>query len=352
MDINNLPADAGSENPEGVVEAFFDSLDAPEVEEAPDEAPADEEEPAGHEGTDEDLEEAPEAAESVEEEEEAPVAENNEPNTWEERYKQLQSHSDQRYNQLEQKLAQMDQWASQVYQQQLAQTQAAQEAQRTAAAAAQAPVQNVTRDELQAAVDNDPKHAFVWTATNRPDLVPATIAMAREKHGNMVADEMQVEYNQYMIQQESQQRQAYQAQQEASREAEQAPAQIEQVMVGLIEGISDQYGESFKLIETDFVARASETAPQFKEYMNQQGLEITADALHYFLTKTYNDVREMKLNEAASAPAKPRKVTASEHVERSTAGTAPTDATADELVISELMEGAQALGIDFATPTR
>lgn len=342
-------------NHEKVVEDFFAELDAPE-------APETLETPEVDESPVEEPEVAPEASEDPEDEdseseEEPDPTEDPQDEAlvdWEKRYKDQQSYHDQKIAAVEQQLAQMNEWAQNVYQQQLLQAQQAQAAAQQAAQ--QAPqTQHVTDQQLLNAVDQDVQRTFQWVALNRPDLVPKVVSMTRknEKYGHDVADEMLLEFTTYQAQQQQARFEAAEqarAQQEA---AARAPQQIQETMSSMISGIEQQYGESYKAVELDFIARATETAPQFREYMEAQGLALTPDAIHYFLTKTFNDIREENLSKQASKPRKARKVAPGEHAETSTQGQGPDDElTADQLAINEILSGAKELAIDTNVPTR
>ena len=347
-------------NHEKVVEDFFAELDAPEAPETP-------EEPEAVETPSEELEEAPEASETPEEEPgdeqedlEEESSEEEEPeeelHPAEKRRREQQAFYDQKLAQVEAQLQQMNEWAQNVYRRQLLQDQQAQAAAQAAQAQQQGPqAAHVTDQQLVAAVDQDVQRTFHWVALNRPDLVPKVVSLTREneKYGHAVADEMLFEYNQW---QQSQVQARYEAEAQARAQAEaeaRAPQEIQQTMVSMINGIEQQYGESYKAVEEEFVARATETAPQFRQYMAEQGLPLTPDAIHYFLTKTFNDIREENLNKQASKPRKPRKVAPSEHVETSTQGNGPeAEPTADSLAINEILAGAKELAIDVSVPTR
>lgn len=315
------------------------------------------EDPAGDpsddedEGSDSDDEEAPEGSAEDEEDEDGDEDSDEDLDPVEKRIRGLQSLHDRQMAEVQNQLAQMQQWAQQVYQAQLQQQQAMQMAQQEAQKAQQAPIQQVTREQLEGAVEQNVVQAFQWTVANRPDLVATTIALARDKHGHEIADQMQVEYNDYKRQQDVQAQTAMiEAQQQALAERD-APAQIESQMNQIVESIASQYGDAFTEIQGDFLARANETAPAFKEYLESQGLEMTPDAVHWFLNKTVQDVREERLNTKASKPRKPRKIKNEEHIETSTSGHVP-QATPEDDAINELLEGARALDMDFTLPTQ
>ena len=350
-----LPEEYGADNHEAVVEAFFDQVETPEATEPAEVEAVPTTDPSAGDPEDEDPDsdsdsEASETASEADPEVEEGTNPLDEANTWEERYKALQSHTDQRVAQVQSQLEQMNQWAQQVYQQQLAQQQAQAQAQQ----AQQATPTHVTDEQIVAAVDQDVERAFIWTATNRPDKIPTLVAAARanEKLGHAVADRMLYEFNQYQLEQTQQRYQQDIQQRDQALVEREAPAQMEAMMGQMIDGIAQQYGEAFTGIQDQFVERAKETAPGFKAYMEQQGLPMTPDAVHYFLTKTVNDVREANIAKQASKPRKARKVAASDHVETSTSGARPEDATPDDLAISELLEGAKHLSMDMTTPTR
>lgn len=340
----NESADALSGGEQAIAEALEQGEETEEVEEESDDADEPSEEPDGDDGSDEPDDATDDDGDGDDEEEELHPAEA--------ARRRAQAESDRKIAALEQQLQQLQQYAQQVYAQQM-QAYQAQQAQTQQAQQAN-PYAGLTKDHVVNAVESDLVGTFQVVAQYRPDLVAPTIASAREKYGHEIGDQMQLEYNQYLLAQERAEREAYAEQQAQARASEEAPAQMQQMMVGLIENISSQYGDAFKEIEADFIARAQETAPAFKEYMENQGLEMTPDALHYFLTKCVNDVREERIASQASKPRKPRKVAPEQHVENSTnnQGNRPEDMTEDERAISELLEGARELAIDISSPDR
>lgn len=355
-DMQITPEDAEM-NHEKIVGDFFaqldegeavDTPDEPEVEpeEAEDEDSADESEPSveGEEATTESEDEDDEL------DEEEPEAEADEEETWEKRYKDQQAFHDQRMAEVQQQLENMNTWAQQVYEQQVAAQQAA--AQQAQSAQPANPLANVTREALANGVESDLVNTFRAVAEHRPDLVAVTIATARDKHGNEIADQMQLDYNQYIIGQEREARQQWEQQAQQERQAAEAPMQIQETMNQIVGNVAQQYGEAFESVREEFTQRAIDTADDFKEYMQQNGYEMTPDAVHHFLVSTFNDVREEKLNAVSSKPRKARRVGKADHIETSTTGDRPEDMTADDRVINEILMGARELNIDTSTPTR
>lgn len=353
-------ADDAEMNHEKVVGDFFEAydaaLDAEKAAEEPseelevvegDETPTDavstdEEHSEGDQDEDEDSDD-----DSDDEEEAAQV-----PDQWDKRFRDQQSFYDKKLAEVTGQLEQMNQWAQTVYQQQMAQHQAQLQAQAQQAPAADTRIYSDA--EIAGAVSQNYEQAFVYAATQRPDLMPRVVAAARadEKLGHAVADEMMFEYSKYQL---SQQQKAIDEAREAAvaqREADLAPAQVQETMGQLVKSVADQYGDAFTAVQDDFITRAQETAPAFREYMEKNGHEMTPDAVRSFLVQTLLDVREQKLNALAAKPRKPKKLSPKEAVESSTSadGSRPEDMSADELAIHELMSGAKELGIDMSTP--
>lgn len=339
-------------NPEKVVGDFFDSLDesADEPEEEEDEEVA--APPIVEKAEDEPDEDDDEDDDSDDESDNEGDPKDDESEVdWEKRYKDQQSFHDQQMAATQAQLAELQAWAQQSYQSQLQMKQEIEQARQATTSQASS---YVSDQDLATALDNDAQKTFVWVAQNRPDLVPKMVAMTRqnEKLGHEVADEMMFEYQQYQTNMERAERARIQQQIEADRAQAAAPAHIEEQMIGIIGSIKQQYGAAFDAVEDEFVQRTTETADAFKEYLDQQGLELTPDAIHYFLTKTFNDIREEKLNQKAAKPKRPRKMSAKDHIETSTQGLGDDTLTADELAINEIIAGAKELSIDTTLPSR
>lgn len=347
--------DAGDIDHESIVEGFFDTLDAPEESETASEPSAEAETGEPTAEADSDPEEAPEVDEDEgdENEDEDPVEEPADPKDdetlvdWEKRFKDQQSFHDRQMAQMQRNLEELQAWAQNAYQQQMMQHQQSLQMQQ-----AQNPYANIDKETLTKQVETDLVSTFRGVAQYRPELVPTTIALAREKYGNEVGDQMMFEYNEYR---RAQDQQAMIAQQQAAYEAQmqaEAPAQIQEVMTDIITSVADQYGEAFDAVRPEFVQRVQETAPLYKQYMDEQGYEMTPVAVRQFLVDTFQQLREQKLNEQASKPRRPRKIAASEHVETSTPGNGGDEQSADDLAISELLQGAKELSIDTNVPNR
>lgn len=281
------------------------------------------------------LETAENAPETPEETTEQPTEE--EPDTWEDRYKNLQSQKDKEIAAVNQRLAEMQNWAQQQYAWQ--QQQVAEQHQRAQAEQQQQNVQ-VSRDQLDQAIETDLRGTFQWVAYNRPDLVGHTIAMVRgkEQYGHEVADLMQVEFNQFLAQQTQQQNMQL-------RQEMQAPQQVAEAMGAVETALLERHGESFSALQPEVAAKAQELAPAFKQYMDAHGEEITPKAVFDFMTNVYHDVREAKLTEAAAQPRTAVPLTPQQHVESSNA--APrNEVSAEEDAINEIVRGAQNMGIE------
>ena len=342
--FNNLdnepnPLEAGAE----AIEEDLEPADEPEGDDGPSEAPEEPEEPS-EEPEDEDSEEEDDDEDSVDDTD--PV---------EKRFRNLQSLHDRQMNEMRERMTELQTWAQNSYQHQVQQHQALLAAQQAPQAQQQVnPLANVTPEILKQGIETDLATTFRQIATHRPDLMARTIAEAREIYGNETGDQMQLEYNNHLLQQQNAAQEARWAELQQQQQVAQQPAQIEAAMSTLVDDIAAQYGEAFETIREDFIAKASGAAPAFREYMDGRGLELTPDAINYFLQKCVNDVREERIMKQASKPRRARKVAASEHVETSTNGDGnrEEDMTADERAINELLEGAAELSIDTTRPTR
>lgn len=360
MSVNHresLP-DQTENDQESIVASFFDELEAAEDPQEPSEEPVDDEagDPTGE--TPEDAPEASEEPPSVVEEEDDEEEKSEDENSAEEdpvekRFRHMQSLHDRQLNEVRAQLDAMNQWAQQVYQSQMAQHQAQMQAQMQVQEAPN-PYQHVTDAQIADGVKGDLVTTFRTIVQYRPDKVAKTIAMARETYGNEVGDEMQVEYNSYLVHQQAAAAEARFAEIASQREEEQAPAQIRDTMNSIIASVAQQYGEAFTAVQPEFVERVKANAPLFREYMDSNGYEMTPDAVHHFMVSIFNDIREEKLNEAANKPRKARKTTPQQHVETSTSssGTRPEDMSADELAINEILQGAAYLDIEHTAPTQ
>lgn len=342
------------DNPEAIVGDFFDSLDAAEAAES-DSGPS--VAPEGDQDLDEDSESAEEASEDeieatdeTELDDETPDEEDEEDlDPVEKRFRGLQSLHDRQMAEVTQQLAAMQQWAQQVYQAQLQQHQAQTVAQQQQY---QAQVPDPTPEQLKQGVENDLVRTWKTIAPQRPDLVPRMIAQAREAHGNETADAMQVEYNQFLVQQNTIAAQQQYEQLQAQQVERDRPEQMRTQMAEIMGSVAQQYGDAFTAVQDDFIARAKETAPLFREWMDEQGYEITPDAIRHFLVDTLQEVRETNLNKQAAKPRKARKAAPQDHVEGSTSGERPEDLSPDQLAINEILEGARELSIDIVAPNR
>lgn len=340
LDADDTSADALDAGTEAISEA----LEAPEEVEPAEDADEDSEEPV----------EAPEDAEDENSEEEKPEEEpEDDLDPVEKRIRNLQSLHDRQMHDMRAQLEALQTWAQNSYQHQVQQHQQLVAAQQ-APQVQQNPLANVTPEVLKQGIETDLATTFRQIAAHRPDLMARTISMARETYGNETGEQMQLEYNNYLVQQQAEAQEAKWAALQAQQVEAQQPAQIEATMNTLVNDIADQYGDAFDAIRDDFIAKASESAPAFREYMDGRGLEMTPDAINYFLQKCVNDVREERIMKQASKPKRARKVAPSEHVETSTNGDGnrAEDMTADELAINELLEGAKELSIDTSRPTR
>lgn len=264
---------------------------------------------------------------------------------WEKRFKDLQSQKDREVNAVSEQLAQLQQWAQQQY---AWQQQVIAEQQQSQAQAQQEAVIPVTREQVDQQLDMNPVGTFQWIAVNRPDLMPSVISMVREKEklGNVVADQMMAEWTNYQL---AQQQYAFDERLQIQQAEMQAPQQVSATMEQIIGTLEQRHGETFSALKEDIAEKAVEAAEPFKQYMNQNGLEITPQAVADFITQIYLDVREERLNVQAQKPKGPQKLTPQQHVE-SSGGNRQKDTTPDEDAMNELLQGAMALGIDVTQP--
>lgn len=298
------------------------------------------------------VEETVVPTEQVEEQQEPteePVSEEQtEEVNWEERYRHLQSQKDREVQAAQQQLDQLQQWAQQQY---AWQQQVVADQQQQAQMAQQQQVVQVSREQIDSELDRNPIGAFQWVAANRPDLMPNVISMVREKEqlGHEVADAMMTEWTQFQMQQHSAQVQQQLEATQAQYQNQQVPGQVNDTMVQILGTLEARHGEPFKALSADIATQAIEKAESWKQYMHENGLEVTPQSVADFVTGVYYDIRESRLQTAASAPAKPVKLTPQQHVENPGANR-QVESTPDQDAINELMEGARALGIDVSAP--
>lgn len=270
-----------------------------------------------------------------------------ETDTWEDRYRNLQSQKDREIAAVSEQLNTLQQWAQQQYawQQQLVSEQQAQ-AQQQAQASQRV---EITRDQVDSSLDLDPVGTFRYIAQSRPDLMPNLISMVRGKEqlGHEVADQMSAEWTNYQI---AQQQEMFQRQLQEQQYRTEAPQQVSATMQQILGTLEQRHGETFVALRDEISEKAAETAPHFKQYMEQNGMEVTPQAIADFISQVYLDVREQKMNEAAQKPQRPKKLAPEQHVESSSANR-HREATPDEDAMNELLQGARALGIDVTQQT-
>lgn len=251
---------------------------------------------------------------------------------WEKRYKDQQSFHDQRMQELQQRMDQANQWMQTVYQQMQSQQQQAQQPQPQRL--------EVTQEELVEAVEQDPRSSFMAIVQHRPDLVPHVVAITREKHGNVLADQMQHQYTELRANQ-------VQQQYEARLQEQVMPAQIQQEVARIAQGVEEYYGEAFTEVRDEVAKVANDNLQPFMQYLQQNQIPLSPDVIANFLQRAYLDVREAKLTRAASQPKQPTKVV--QQVETPNTGGGSVEVSDEQAAINEILDGARKMHMDITT---
>lgn len=182
----------------------------------------------------------------------------------------------------------------------------------------QSQLASVTKEDLQHGVETNLPGTFQWTVLKRPDLVPSLITMVRETEGlgHGVADQMVVEYQGYLHQQSLEEARSIREELTAQQEASQAPLRSQEAMHGVVENLTDRFGETFAAAQEEISHRLQTDGREYIEYLesearkNGEDFQVTPDLMRDMMIDIYLEIRENALNEQANAPAKPTKVPA------------------------------------------
>lgn len=211
----------------------------------------------------------------------------------------------------------------------------------------QSQLASVTQEDLQHGVETNLPGTFQWTVLNRPDLVPSLITMVRETEGlgHGVADQMVVEYQGYLHQQSLEEARSIREELTAQQEASQAPLRSQEAMHGVVENLTDRFGETFAAAQEEISHRLQTDGREYIAYLesearkNGEDFQVTPDLMRDMMIDIYLEIRENALNEQANAPAKPTKVPAgAKALGQSASNDRPDD---DQDFLNGFIEGAR-----------
>jgi len=284
-----------------------------------------------------------------EEEESAPVEEDDEDDDaevaeaeddWQLKARKIQAAKDREVAQLQKELQELREAQAESRGREKAREEYGQQDQTAMAAA-------VTSEDLQNGIQTNLPGTFQWTVLNRPDLVPSLITMVRETegYGNATADQMVVEYNGYLHQQALAQQEELREEIRASQEASQAPLRSQEAMQGVVEDLTERFGETFAAAQDEISQRLQTDGREYIDYLQSEAaksgedFQVTAELMRDIMIDIYLEIRENALNAQSMQPTPPQKVPAgAKALGQSASNDRPDD---DEDFISGFMEGAR-----------
>lgn len=290
------------------IEALLNGAEEEETEETPEEVEetteeeVDEEESAPAEEEDE----ADPEAEATEDEEEVEPEDD-----WQEKAKKIQAAKDREVAQLQKELQQIREEQAEARGREAARKEYGDQEQ-------SAQLGSVSAEDLQQGIQTNLPGTFQWTVVNRPDLVPALITMVRETEGlgNATADQMVVEYQGYLHQQSTEEREALREELRREKEAERAPLEQQEAMSSMVDGLTERFGETFAAAQDEISNRLQTDGRAYIEYLteeaakNGEDFQVTPELMKEMMVDIYLEIRENALNEKSMAPGEPQEVPA------------------------------------------
>lgn len=228
------------------------------------------------------------------------------PEDWQKRYQELQSHKDQQIRDME---AQMK-----VYKSLFESVPDTPDA---------PPPPQITKEQLDEGVKAAPVDTFRYVAENRPDMVPSVIASIRKEHGHDLADQATFAYQQYML---TQQQQAIQAQ----MDEQQAPQRVMQFLNSTVEQVAARHGDDFQRL-------APRTNELLSEIVASNG-ELTPDNVAIVVEQAFLQAYKEEISASKKVESlQPKPITQNDVVPTGTPGTAPPAPTAEDEIADEIV---------------
>lgn len=209
---------------------------------------------------------------------------------------------------------------------------------------------SVTLEDLHYGIQTNLPATFEWAVTTRPDLVPQLVSLVRadENFGHPVADQMVVEYNQFLQHQTLAQQQEMYNQILQQRELDAAPLRNQQEMENVVGDLTDRFGDNFTAMKDDIAQVLNTDGRDYIEYLRGEAIAngedpnsvVTPQLMRDMMIDIYLEMRENSLNATTSAPQKPSSVPAGAAALGGKSSGGNVDST-DEDFIKSMIQGAQ-----------